>query len=373
MLRRLAAALGLTCLLAFAAPVAAGAAGKGPPLPPRHFFGIAPQEWLTDADAAYMKAGGIETVRAALEWNGAQPTPNGPYLWGQLDKTLEVAARHGLKVLPFITGTPTWLAPTTTTLPLNGELVKQEWTRFLQAAVRRYGPGGEFWAEHGPGGIWGNPPITNPMPLRTWQIWNEANFFYFSSPATPQAYSRLLRLSTPAIKAVDPGAKVVTAGLFGLPGAESGGNLPAAEFLRKLYRYPGIEKYFDGIALHPYAGSVSELEAMVSGFHQVTVENEDRVPLYITEMGWGSQYDPNVVSFERGYKGQARSLRKAYGFLIGNRQLLNLKSVYWFSWKDVTGSCDYCDSVGLFGGGDGFNAKPAWYAMVSLTNGRLRP
>jgi hypothetical protein len=372
-LRRSAAVLGLACLLAFAAPAAVLAGGKATPVPPRNFFGVAPQDWLTDRDAEYMKAGGIETIRWPLEWAGAQPTQNGPYLWGQLDRTLMVATRHGLSVQPFIVGTPSWLSSSTLTLPLTSPEARREWARFLEAAARRYGPGGEFWTEHAPGGSSHEPPITNPMPITDWQVWNEANFFYFANPATPKAYARLLRISAPAIRAGDPSAKVIMSGLFGLPGKRSGGNLTASEFLRRLYRIPGIKKYFDAVALHPYAGTVQELEQMVNEFHAVTVTNNDPVPLYITEMGWGSQDDPNIVSFERGYRGQARSLSRAYRFLLANRQALNLQGVYWFSWKDHAGSCDYCDSVGLFGGGEGFNPKPAWNALVSLTHGRLRP
>jgi len=372
-LRRTAAVLGLLCLLAVALPSGAVAAGKPAPLPPAGFFGVAPQDWLTDSDAEYMRAGGIETVRWPLEWAGAQPTRNGPYQWGQLDRTLMVATRHGLRVQPFVVGTPPWLAPSSTTLPLTSPEARQEWQRFLTAAAARYGPGGEFWTEHAPGRSSKEPPLPEPMPITEWQIWNEANFFYFSSPATPRAYARLLRLSSPAIKAGDPEARVILSGLFGLPGKRSGGNLPAAKFLRRLYRVPGIKKSFDAVALHPYTGTVSELKQLVEEFHAVTVQNHDPVPLYITEMGWGSQYDPNVVAFERGYRGQARSLRKAYRYLIANRGRLNLQSVTWFTWKDIPGSCDYCDSVGLFGGGEGFDPKPAWRAFVGLTHGRLRP
>jgi hypothetical protein len=377
-LRRRAAALGLLCLIGLlcllvAAPSAAAARAAKKPLPPRGFFGIAPQNWLTEADAAYMKAGGIESIRAPIEWAGAQETPGGQYAWFQLDHTLTIAARHGLQVLPFVVGTPSWLARTTQTLPLVSPEARREWTRFLEAAVRRYGPGGEFWAEHAPGRAPPDEVITHPMPIRTWQIWNEANFFYFTEPASPKAYARLLRLSTPAIKRVDPGAKVLLSGLFGLPGAHAHGNLGASEFLRRLYRVPGITKYFDGVALHAYTGDIDELEQLVTEFHAVTVLNNDPVPLYITEMGWGSQDDPNVVAFERGYKGQAQLLRKAYGYLLANRRSLDLKGVYWFSWKDLAGSCDFCDSVGLFGGGEGFTPKPAWYALVGVTGGRLRP
>ncbi len=103
MLRRAAAILGLLVLLATALPAGAAGAPKPPPAPPpAGFFGVAPQDWLTDRDAEYMVAGGIETVRWPLEWAGAQPTKNGPYLWGQLDRTLMIATRHGLRVEPFV-------------------------------------------------------------------------------------------------------------------------------------------------------------------------------------------------------------------------------------------------------------------------------
>src|SRR5262249_4372243 len=95
--------------------------------------------------------------------------------------------------------------------------------------------------------------------------------------------------------------------------------------------------------------------------------------LYITEMGWGSQNDPNVVAFEQGMQGQARELGKAYRFLIRRRLALNLKSTYWFSWKDIQGDCNFCDSVGLFHEGEGFKPRPGWRTFVALTGGRARP
>ena len=91
-------------------------------------------------------------------------------------------------------------------------------------------------------------------------------------------------------------------------------------------------------------------------------------------MGWGSQNDPNVVSFERGIRGQVKELRAAYRYLIANRGRLNLKGTYWFSWKDAPqGVCNFCDSVGLFHRGKRFRPKPAWHAFVGLTGGAPGP
>lgn len=372
MKRLLAAFLLCACLLvALVAGAQPGAAKPWIP-PPRGFFGIVPQNALTDADASYMKAGGIEAVRWPLPWNGVQPTENGPYNWSVLDPVVEVAARHGLQVLPFVYGTPSWIARKYTTLPVNNARAKQAFAAFLEAAVRRYGPGGEFWTEHAPG-VQYLPEIARPVPIRSWQIWNEANFFYFAYPVSPQRYVKLLKVASPAIKRVDPGAKVILSGLFGEPTAKGAKGMPAARFLEAIYRAPGIKRDFDGVALHPYAAFPEDLEELVEALHEVTVENHDRVPMYITEMGWGSQNDFNRVAFEQGIRGQVKQLKAAYGYLLENRRRLDLKQVYWFSWKDLRGTCTFCDSVGLFREGPKFHPKPAWRAFVALTGGRPRP
>lgn len=351
----------------------ASGSGAAPPRAPKGFFGIGPQTRLTDEDASYMKAGKIETIRLPIAWSGVQPTANGGYNWTGVDEAVGIAARHGLKVLPFIYATPRWVAPKPTTLPVDTAKGRQAWTAFLRAAVTRYGPGGEFWRLHAEEGPSYEPVIAPPQPIRTWQIWNEANFFYFAYPASPQRYARLLKLSSPAIKGADPAAKIVLTGLFGEPTAKGLRGMPSSKFLESLYRVPGLKSYFDGIALHPYAADTETLEELVERLHEVTVKFHDRVPLYITEMGWGSQNDPRKVAFEQGIQGQVKQLRAAYGYLLENRARLDLKQVYWFSWKDLRGSCSFCDSVGLFRAGKQFRPKPAWRAFIALSGGRLRP
>jgi hypothetical protein len=390
MRRRLTAALLLACLAGAVPAIAGGASAPSPiltgppvgPVPP-DFFGIAPQTALTPADASRMRAAGIATVRLPVSWGAVQPKPNGDFDWTGTDAAVEVAARSGLRVLPFFYATPHWLTPKPTTLPVDTGRERAAWKAFLQAAVKRYGPGGTFWAEHGPGagegpgipyepGVQYRPAILSPTPIRSWQIWNEANFFYFAYPASPSRYAKLVKISSQAIKAVDPHAKLILSGLFGAPTAQGSRGMDAADFLSALYRVPGIKAYFDGVALHPYAVDTETLENLVEGIHDVTAENLDRVGLYVTEMGWGSQNDFNQVAFEQGIRGQVLQLRGAYAYLIDNQRRLDLKQVYWFSWKDAQGACNFCDSVGLFRAGPRFHAKPAWHAFVALAHASLR-
>ncbi|HEX5989500.1 MAG TPA: beta-galactosidase [Solirubrobacterales bacterium] len=373
MKRFLAVPVLAACLL-LALVIGAQSGSAKPTIPaPKGFFGIDPQTVLTDRDAQYMKAGGIEAVRWPLPWAGIQPTRTGGYHWEGFDEVVEVAARHGLTVLPFVYATPAWISRKYTTIPVSNARARTAWSQFLEAAVRRYGPGGEFWSERAPGVVQYEPAISRPVPIRSWQVWNEANFFYFAYPVSTSRFTKLLKISSPAIKRVDPGAKVILSGLFGEPTAKGKRGMPAKTFLKAVYRSPGIKRYFDGIALHPYAVFAEDLEEMVEDIHEVTVEAHDRVPLYITEMGWGSESNFEEVAFEQGIRGQVKQLKASYGYLLENRRRLNLKQVYWFSWKDLKDQCTFCDSTGLFREGPKFRAKPAWHAFVAVTGGRARP
>ncbi len=169
--------------------LALGGAANGapPPRAPSDFFGIGPQTPLTARDAEYMKAGGIGVVRLAVPWSSVQSSRRGGYNWAGLDEGVSIAARAGLKVLPFLYGTPHWLAAKPTTLPIDNGKQRTEWKRFLAAAVERYGPRGDYWREHRrPGPARLEPPVPK-LPIRTWQIWNEANFFYFAYPTSPSS------------------------------------------------------------------------------------------------------------------------------------------------------------------------------------------
>jgi hypothetical protein len=341
---------------------------------PRDFFGIVPQAILSEEDVRYMRAARIGTIRLAIGWDSAQPTRRGGFDWEGPDREIATAARQGVRVLPFLTGVPRWLSHRPATMPIDSGRARQGWSAFVKAAVRRYGPGGEFWAEHSPAVAKDGIVIPRPLPIRTWQVWNEANFFYFAFPVSVPRYARLLKLTSRAVKSADPRAQVVLSGLFGEPDEGGRRGMPAVDFLDSLYRVPGIKSFFDGVALHPYAFHVEDLEAMTEGIRDVVVENHDPgAGLYVTEMGWGSQNDPNIVAFEQGIHGQVRELKGAYRFLLDNRHRLNLKAAYWFTWKDSRYYCNFCDSVGFFREAVRYRPKPAWFAFVGITGGRARP
>jgi hypothetical protein len=332
---------------------------------PRGFFGIAPQTGIGAKDTARMRGGGLETIRTPLLWGGVQPTARGGFNWTTFDDVVATAAEGRLEVLPFLCSPPGWAVHPGTRLPVDSGRQRRAWAEFARAAVERYGPRGTFWEEHEPGT---KDPLPR-LPIRAWQIWNEENFFYFTKPASPTRYAKLLAISHRAIHRADPGATVVIGGLFGNPKQSPPTAMDADDFLDRLYRVPGVKADFDAVALHPYAADAGELRLLVDGVRQVMLRHGDRrAGLYLTEMGWGSQ-ERSPVSFEVGLHGQAQELRAAYGYLLGARKRLNLKQVDWFSWKDAD-LCSFCDSVGLFRQGQRFKPKPAWHALVQIAHRR---
>ena len=358
-------------VLAVAVIVLVLAAGllRGEERPARDFFGIAPQTAVTPEDVRHMEAGGIGTMRWPFPWEAIQPDADGPYAWAGIDEVVASAARGRIRVLPVLYGSPAWLRPDAAELPVEDEDELAAWSEFVRAAVDRYGRGGDFWRARR-----AEPGAALPyVPIREWQIWNEANFHYFTTPVSPSAYAELVLRSGAEIHRLDPGARVVLSGLFGAPADGPPRGMPAATFLDRLYAVDGVEAAFDGAALHAYAKDVETLEALTEEMRETMDENGDEeADLYVTEVGWGSQADSHV-SFERGTEGQERELRNAYEYLVENRDLLNLESVYWFTWKDLAGACDFCDSAGLFHEGEGFDPKPAWEAFVAASGGRTTP
>ena len=312
-----------------------------------------------------MAHGGFETVRLPIPWSFVQQTPTSGYDWSPVDRAMELVSRSGMTAFPFFYSSPEWLVKKFTVLPVKTVRQRRAWSAFLRAAVGRYGPGGSFWAEHGPGSA---APLPR-RPIRRWQIWNEANFFYFATPASPTLYGRLVKISHRALTARDPRAKVILSGLFGDPKTTYPKGMTATRFLSRLYKVPKIRRAFDGIALHPYAATAKKLRRMTEALRKVVVAKRDRgVGLYLTEMGWGSQANSRVA-FERGPQGQVTELKAAYRYLIRNRRRLKVKSVFWFTWKDQLGGCNFCDSMGLFRVGPTFLPKPSWYAIVKIMGG----
>jgi hypothetical protein len=364
-------------ILAFAAVSGGFAADAG--AVPGNFWGVAPQATPSAEQFQRLKRGGVDSVRIPVEWGAVQANAGGGFDWNGTDAMVGGAAMAGIEVFPFVTGAPNWavssavvnraahaMAPLN--LPVRTTVQKTGWTTFLTEAVRRYGPNGAFWAA--------NPAIPY-RPVRVWQLWNEPNFKYFVARPNPAEYGKLVKLSTPVIRGIDPGAKIVLAGLFAAPKEANYRAKPpqayfATDFIEQLYKKtPGIKSMFNGVALHPYtydyqdiAGHIEELRDVLRAAH------DPGKGLWITELGWSAGF-PNASNgrngFEKGPNGQATQLKGSFRMLKANQARWHVKQIFWFSVDDRPGACNFCDGSGLFG--PGFVARPSWKAYVKFAGG----
>lgn len=336
-------------------------AGSRVPVAPRGFIGISPQGVTDATDYELMAEAGIESVRLPLNWAGLVPNAEERFdpEWAPFDEQVALAAEQGLRAFPFVWGTPSWVSPRLGAEPVSTARQRQEWLRFLRGAELRYGPGGRFWRE--------NPELPR-LPVRQWEIWNEENIVTFSKEPEADRFARLVEISGRMLHHADPGSTVILGGLFGRP-LQTPPNVQSGTFLSQLYRVPGIKNYFDGVALHPYVADAGAMEAEIENLRRIMIFNGDRAArFYVTEMGWGS--DGFESRWERGPYGQARELDRAFAMLAGNRQRWHIGGVWWFSWADQAGSCQFCDSAGLLTSGR--EAKPSWYRFNAWTGGDAR-
>ena len=367
------------CAATMAALTMLGALASSAQALPAGFWGVVPQSGLSAEQFQRLGRGGVESIRIPIGWPSVQPNKNGAIDWSGFDNQVEEAAKAGIKVLPFLSGAPEWAVPAVYVsgthhtlkapahLPISGA-GRTGWANFLTAAVARYGPTGSFWSEH---------PLVAQRPVREWQIWNEPNFKYFVAKPNPAEYGKLAKISFTALRAADPGAKVILAGLFARPkgarnpktGKHKSLNWYASDFVSQMYKTtPGVKTKFNGAALHPYTIYAKELPGVTEEFRKVLATNHDGAKsLWITELGWSSGKANSGNLFAKGPQGQARELRTAFTKLRNKQAKWRLKGVDWFSVDDSPGACNFCDGSGLFG--EGFTPKPAWFSYVKFAGG----
>ena len=228
--------------------------------------------------------------------------------------------------------------------------------------------------------MWPNPPIPPPLDsspaavaqryapqgVQDFEIWNEPNSGAFWLPApNPAAYVQLLQAADTAIKAVDPGAFVITGGLA--PEANDASDINEVTFLQDMYA-DGAKGYFNAVGDHPYSypalpntyeawSGWSQMDATPVSLESTMAANGDGAkPIWATEVG-APTGGPDSV----GTAGQAQDLTQA----IDNAKSSSyIGALYMYTYQDSGG--DPATDEDWFGllNADG-SPKPAWSAVAA--------
>lgn len=356
---------------AAAAAIAAVAFGSAPAASakvPRRFAGVhfAFYPVASPQTATQMASVGVGSVLLSVFWPVIEAQP-GTYDFSATDQTIGNLAAAGVQTEPILYGTPRWalqgskfasdpnannVPPTKTATGRTG------WVAFVRQAVSRYGPGGTYWKTE----FHLQHPGARPLPVRTWQVWNEPNVpTYYWPKADPKSYAKLLRISYGTIHAFDRHAKVAVGGLVCVV------KYTCNRYLTNLYRQPKVKRYFNLVGLHPYGHSLHLVIAGVKKTRRVMKHAHDgRTNLWVSEIGWGSA--AGGAPLNKGSTAQARLLKRAFRQLERNRRRWRISQVDWFDWQDPpqqVGPCVWCASAGLLDAGGG--QKPAYTAFKHVS------
>jgi hypothetical protein len=308
--------------------LAAGCGGGGAPTAPEHlparthpaavpdgFFGVNGQGLRPLADDGRLDllgtqldriaAGGIDFVRANIDWTQVEPAPprggDHHYRLGGLDAWVRALAQRGLRWQLQVVGVPTpaWAADPAALQACGSRAAPAHPSDFAALAAtlaHRYGRQGSFWARH---------PDLDYRPVTEYELWNEENYGSFWCPVPdPAAYARLASVSATVIHAADPEAKVVLGGLAGFrdttvssPGAAA--HISSVDFVRRMVAAsPDLARQVDVVGVHAYGHDADAALATV-GFQRQAVDSTRLrgTPISVNEYGWATTGEgPDVVS-----------------------------------------------------------------------------
>lgn len=336
--------------LALALPAGSSAAT------PKGFFGVSPAVIVSVEELEMMSEAEITSARFPIFWPIIQKEPRrGRPMervleWERFDPLFVAAAREGIRLVPYVYGTPPALTRHPTVPPTGSSRLRREWTLLLRALEARYGPGGEVWSRNR--GV-------RALPVQEWQIWNEPNSKSYWRPvkSSPEEYAELLKISDAALSGGRGGTPdIISAGLFATPP----GGVSIVKFMRRMYDVPGVRGWFDLLAIHPYAPGLDGVKLQVEIARSLMREGGDvRKPLVITEIGWATDGHPQNPYYKSKQE-QAELLGRLFKYTLDVRRRFKIRRVYWFTWRDnrVNRRCDLCQYSGLFE--IDLEPKPAW-------------
>ncbi len=259
-------------------------------------YGLHLNQWwrIDDAyprDLQTTKALGFGWVKQSISWRNVEGHNKGEYDWYRPDRIVQHTEDAGLKLLVRIDRHPLW-----TVQPyLSDEEITdnqppyhyEDFGDFCGALAERY-----------------------KGRIAAYQVWNEPNLSreWGEKSPNPAEYTELLKVCYEAIKAQDPAAIVISAGLAPT-GTPPPAAMPDTDFLQGMYD-AGAAEYFDVLGLNapgykaPPTISPDEGEKVewgngrwfvfrhVEDMREIMVQNGDGdKQVAILEMGWVLQQD----------------------------------------------------------------------------------
>jgi len=238
---------------------------------------------LGDEDLRLIRAAGCAWAMQVFSWREIEPLP-GDWHWEYADSVVRAGDYYGVNLIARLDQQPEWAAPGAV-FPAGGQAPPADMSTygdFCAAVAARY-----------------------RGRVRAYVVWNEPNLAreWGGARPDPLAYMDLLRVAYRRIKAADPAALVVSAGLS--PTNENTARAMDDRLYLRLMYQAGLREHCDALGVHAYGfayppddprGAHQGLNLnRVLDLREIMVEFGDaKKPVWALEYGWTTnQHDPD--------------------------------------------------------------------------------
>jgi len=294
-------------------------------------FGLDYASTLSDETSAEIRANlqdavtvGAEWIRVDLAWEKIQPDDSWSYDWSSFDKIVQAAGSLGLKVDAILDATAYWdTSPACKQGEPNTEFCPPEdmsyFDAFAAAAARRYAN----------------------SSVASWEIWNEPNINERWWPAPdPSGYAQMLSSVSQAIRAVDPKAFIMMAGLAIVANPPPAGRDPEQSFLASVAATPGALADVNAIGFHPFTNT---LMPSVAGVFQEISASQDNLLSILQKAGypnmqiWLTETGMSVDTVGEDPNAALLALQATYATNLVRTvsQNSDIAATFWFSDEDI--------------------------------------
>jgi hypothetical protein len=251
-----------------------------------------------DSDLQQIRGLGATSVIQVFSWSEIEPT-RGEFHWEYTDWLVRAAEYYHLRVVARLDQAPRWAANASGALDAPPTHLNDYGDFVAQVAARYRGR------------------------IAAYIIWNEPNLAreWGNQPPDPAAYVALLKTASARLRAIDPHARVVSAGLA--PTNDQGASaMDDRAYLRAMYA-AGARDAFDILGAHPYSfanppddprGAHGGLNFLrLQDLRDTMVANGDAAkPIWITEFGYPTDAPAGAAPLRVSEDDQARWLVRAY-------------------------------------------------------------
>ena len=292
--------------------------------------------WKPDTalrDLGLVQEMGFNWVKQKFPWREIEGIEKGQFDWYRTDYIVDEVEKAGLQLLVRLDQQPYWAEPADNQWQLNGPPGDaRDFADFCGAVATRY-----------------------RGRIGAYQVWNEPNLSreWGNRPPDPAAYTDLLAACYTAIKAADPEAIVISAGLAPT-GTDNADAMPDMAFLQGMYD-AGAAAYFDvlgvnapgykappeldpaGAVAPEYGGGRWFAFRHVEDARALMVANGDGAKqVAILEMGWTlDEVDPDYAWHAVDEATQADYLVRAYQYATDHWQpwIGLMTTIYIADWE----------------------------------------